>query len=284
VQPFAAAGASCTVMNAEAEEYELARRARGGDREALTELVARTRLRLFALAYAELRHYYSTKVITPKDLPGLPKALKGHSFAALDECILGRSALEVLIHLRANPESAESTVCLLCSHPTEFMASAYFSAGLDRLVCKEDPSDIAHLAQPATSSASMWRSFTGRARNTIIFASASLQSPYKSHTVLLHSFRTINLCSPPERCRGRPRPSSAHVVHQPLTPALVHEREVCHRLSASQVMKLSLQSLIISASPIFSRAVHTIVGARRARLVRRSHAGVTEALDGEPLR
>jgi hypothetical protein len=196
-------------MNAEAEEYELARRARGGDREALTELVARTRLRLFALAYAELRHYYSTKVITPKDLPGLPKALKGHSFAALDECILGRSALEVLIHLRANPESAENTICLPCSHPTEFMASAYFSAGLDRLVCKEDPSDIAHLAQPATSSASMWRSFTGRARNTIIFASASLQSPYKSHTVLLHSFRTITLCSPPERCRGRPRPSSA---------------------------------------------------------------------------
>jgi DNA-directed RNA polymerase specialized sigma24 family protein len=57
MQPYAGVIASCIVMNAEAEEYELARRARGGDREALAELVARTRLRLFALAYAELRHY-----------------------------------------------------------------------------------------------------------------------------------------------------------------------------------------------------------------------------------
>ena len=32
-------------------------RAREGDREALADLVERTRLRLFALAYAELRHY-----------------------------------------------------------------------------------------------------------------------------------------------------------------------------------------------------------------------------------
>src|SRR2546426_7529330 len=45
------------VMDIEASEYELALRAREGDREALAELVERTRLRLFALAYAELRHY-----------------------------------------------------------------------------------------------------------------------------------------------------------------------------------------------------------------------------------
>jgi RNA polymerase sigma factor (sigma-70 family) len=44
-------------MNRELDEYELARRARAGDREALAELVERTRLGLFALAYAELRHY-----------------------------------------------------------------------------------------------------------------------------------------------------------------------------------------------------------------------------------
>ncbi len=44
-------------MDGEAEEYELALRARDGDREALAALVERTRLRLFALAYAELRHY-----------------------------------------------------------------------------------------------------------------------------------------------------------------------------------------------------------------------------------
>src|SRR2546423_6790205 len=45
------------MMDPEPNEYELALRARDGDREALAELVERTRLRLFALAYAELRHY-----------------------------------------------------------------------------------------------------------------------------------------------------------------------------------------------------------------------------------
>src|SRR5262249_33590872 len=44
-------------MNAEPDEYELARRARDGDREALAALIERTRLSLFALAYAGLRHY-----------------------------------------------------------------------------------------------------------------------------------------------------------------------------------------------------------------------------------
>jgi RNA polymerase sigma factor (sigma-70 family) len=45
------------MMNPEPDEYELARRARDGDREALAALIERTRLSLFALAYAELRHY-----------------------------------------------------------------------------------------------------------------------------------------------------------------------------------------------------------------------------------
>ncbi len=43
-------------MNSEPNEYALALRARTGDREALTTLIDRTRFRLFALAYAELRH------------------------------------------------------------------------------------------------------------------------------------------------------------------------------------------------------------------------------------
>src|SRR5437867_1839713 len=44
------------VMDHEPDEYELALRARDGDRKALAELVEQTRLRLFALAYAEVRH------------------------------------------------------------------------------------------------------------------------------------------------------------------------------------------------------------------------------------
>jgi RNA polymerase sigma-70 factor (ECF subfamily) len=45
------------MMDHDPDEYELACRARDGDREALSDLVERERLRLFALAYAELRHY-----------------------------------------------------------------------------------------------------------------------------------------------------------------------------------------------------------------------------------
>src|SRR5687768_3577423 len=56
-EPFGPVSGSCTVMDREPEDHELARRARDGDREALSELVERERLRLFALAYAELRHY-----------------------------------------------------------------------------------------------------------------------------------------------------------------------------------------------------------------------------------
>jgi RNA polymerase sigma-70 factor (ECF subfamily) len=44
-------------MKPEPEEIRLAARAQLGDREALAELVERARVRLFALAYAELRHY-----------------------------------------------------------------------------------------------------------------------------------------------------------------------------------------------------------------------------------
>jgi RNA polymerase sigma factor (sigma-70 family) len=45
------------LMDTKADECELARRARDGDAEALAELVERARRSLFAVAYAELRHY-----------------------------------------------------------------------------------------------------------------------------------------------------------------------------------------------------------------------------------
>jgi RNA polymerase sigma-70 factor (ECF subfamily) len=44
-------------MDDRISDNELARRAREGDRDALSDLVERTRTRLFALAYAELRRY-----------------------------------------------------------------------------------------------------------------------------------------------------------------------------------------------------------------------------------
>lgn len=45
------------MMDREPDECELARRARDGDRSALSDLVERVRRRLFALALAELHHY-----------------------------------------------------------------------------------------------------------------------------------------------------------------------------------------------------------------------------------
>jgi len=45
------------MMKPEPDELELAIRARGGDQEALKVLIQRLRVGLFALAYAELRHY-----------------------------------------------------------------------------------------------------------------------------------------------------------------------------------------------------------------------------------
>src|ERR1041385_4923681 len=57
LQGFRPSAASCTLMDCKPTEYDLALRARDGDQEALAELVERTRLRLFSLAYAELRHY-----------------------------------------------------------------------------------------------------------------------------------------------------------------------------------------------------------------------------------
>ena len=44
-------------MIPETREYDLALKAREGDREALSRLIAQTRGRLFALAYADVRHY-----------------------------------------------------------------------------------------------------------------------------------------------------------------------------------------------------------------------------------
>src|SRR5437667_527879 len=57
LQTLLAVAASGSVMDRELKEYELALRARDGDRDALAQLVERTRLPLFQLAYADLRHY-----------------------------------------------------------------------------------------------------------------------------------------------------------------------------------------------------------------------------------
>ena len=56
-KPFPALIASCIMMKPTSDELELAICARSGNQEALAELIERVRIGLFALAYAELRHY-----------------------------------------------------------------------------------------------------------------------------------------------------------------------------------------------------------------------------------
>src|SRR5919197_1010611 len=62
------------------DEYELALRARDGDREALSELLERARLRLFALAYAEFGHYEDAQdVVAAAVLQAEHRAQRGPS-------------------------------------------------------------------------------------------------------------------------------------------------------------------------------------------------------------
>src|SRR5207248_10733839 len=72
---------------------------------------------------------YDTKSIVPVDLSHLAAALKGCDFIVLDEWIHGRSALELLINLRAAPETKELRTCVLCSDPSGFTITAYFIVG-----------------------------------------------------------------------------------------------------------------------------------------------------------
>lgn len=84
----------------------------------------------------------------------------------LDEGSPGRSALEYLVHIRANPAIKEIPVNVLCSDPADFTISAYFIAGVARLFRKDDPSEIARLAQQFGG----WHWYTDRARQVVHLA------------------------------------------------------------------------------------------------------------------
>jgi RNA polymerase sigma factor (sigma-70 family) len=114
---------------------------------------------------------YSTKVIKPSDPARVVESLKGHPAVVLDERIGAHSAFEFLMHARANPDTKRIPVCLLCSAPSDFTVSAYFAAGANRLVNKQDPEEIAKLTVPFEQPAeSHWSRFTVRARRVVFFA------------------------------------------------------------------------------------------------------------------
>jgi RNA polymerase sigma factor (sigma-70 family) len=112
-------------------------------------------------------------VITPTDLAQLVDTLKPFLVLVLDEWILGRSALELVMHLKASVDTRGIPTCLLCAAPSDFTVSAYFTAGVGRLVDKTKPADFAKLSTPfekPTTSNAGWQRFTERARRVVFFA------------------------------------------------------------------------------------------------------------------
>src|SRR5439155_19125265 len=89
--------------------------------------------------------------------------------AILDEWIGARSVLEMVLHLKAYPETQRMPLFLLCSAPSDFTVSAYFTAGVKRLVDKKRPDDIATLATPIDKPVmrSPWLRFTESAKRVL---------------------------------------------------------------------------------------------------------------------
>jgi RNA polymerase sigma factor (sigma-70 family) len=103
---------------------------------------------------------YHTKVVVPDDLSRFTEALKETQLILMDESIGKHHALEFLMHLRANPATYGIPVCLLSSAPSTFSITAYFAAGVERLVNKKNPDHLAWLALPFRKPSTMWRQFT----------------------------------------------------------------------------------------------------------------------------
>jgi CheY-like chemotaxis protein len=114
---------------------------------------------------------YSARVIQPGDPSKLLDAVKGYEALVLDDCIGARSAFEFLMHIRSRLETKYIPVAVLSSNPSDFTASAYFTAGVNRLVNKSDSDDIARLAEPIEAPApNLWHRFTERARRVVFYA------------------------------------------------------------------------------------------------------------------
>jgi RNA polymerase sigma factor (sigma-70 family) len=114
---------------------------------------------------------YNTRVIVPDDLSRFIEPLAEVQIVLLDEWIRGRSALEFLMHIRANPPTCGLPVCLLCSAPSTFSITAFFAAGVERVIDKTNPERLGQLALPFRKPEwTMWRQFTERARRMVFVA------------------------------------------------------------------------------------------------------------------
>jgi hypothetical protein len=100
--------------------------------------------------------------------------LKGCELLVLDEQIGGRPAFEYLLNVKADGETKDIPTCVLFSHesrPDFFTGSAYFSAGVDRLLEKTDAAQVARFANPFRSwKEGGWSRFTEMARRVVFFS------------------------------------------------------------------------------------------------------------------
>jgi RNA polymerase sigma factor (sigma-70 family) len=90
---------------------------------------------------------YDPRVLNPVHLDGVLYTIKGAHCIVLDEWIGGRSAFELVIHMKANPATREIPICLLCAEPSNFTVSTCWAAGVDRLLNTKSPEDMAQLAE-----------------------------------------------------------------------------------------------------------------------------------------
>jgi hypothetical protein len=115
---------------------------------------------------------FEAKLMTPTQPELIFLAtLKEYDVIVLDEWIGGHPAFEYLINIRAQPDIRSIPICLLCSNPSDFTVVAYSTAGVNRLIRKENPDDLAKLAGPFERPVEgLWQRFTERARRVIFFA------------------------------------------------------------------------------------------------------------------
>ncbi len=98
--------------------------------------------------------------------------LRDCQLLVVDEWLDGRSAIEFLLNKLGHSDTKEIPICLLCTEPSMFAASAYNIAGVKRLVNKADPGSLEQIGPPHEkfSPGGMWERFTERAHRVISFA------------------------------------------------------------------------------------------------------------------
>jgi CheY-like chemotaxis protein len=114
---------------------------------------------------------YSVRVFGPELLPSVAASLSPCQAVVLDETVSGRPALELLLSIRANPDTRAIPVAVLYSgEPPDIAWRAYFIAGTDKLACKELEYDLRALPaslQGLARRIPSWLRHSNRAREVI---------------------------------------------------------------------------------------------------------------------